>query len=182
MHAHDSDRIIECSFFIESFHDECHLGCSRRSSLAAKVLSFVTLHHLMKTSRSGFDSFTFGSSHIRCRSKYCIVRNRSLLGIRIDNHSSFSSQLLSIILLNTFFDYWVVEGSIHQFEYGQIHHNLWINLGTHHTVLHEIFIHHDVLKQFFIHHDLLNQFFIHHDLLVTFPKFSNFSHSSKSSD
>ena len=40
------------------------------------------------------------------------------------------------------------------FEYGQSHHSLRINLGMHHEILHELSIHRDVLNLFFIHHVL----------------------------
>ena len=70
--------------------------------------------------------------------------------------------------VNTFFPQILIDGlrtvPSTNFEDGQIHHTLRINLGIRHVVLNQFFIHHVVLNQFFIHHDILTN--SHHDILT----------------
>ena len=136
--------------FLDVHADRHWLQCAVACSIAAS-------HEDLR--KRGINSFTFGSALTKCRSKYCIKRNESLLGILINNHGAFS-----LTILPTIFDYQAAECSIDHFEFEQIPHSLRINFGVHQKVLHE----------FFIHHAVLNQVFIHHDVLVTFPSFPPF--------
>ena len=111
---------------------DVHVARNEKQSVACGVASSHQDLHKVTSTIDSATSFMFGSL--------------------IDNHGSFSSQLLSIILLNTFFqqfsDYWVAEGSIHQFlnticpysTFGSILAPMTefsTNFGTHHAVLNQ---------------------------------------------
>ena len=149
MHSHDADRILQYSIFIGSFHDECLLRCPCRS-----------LYRRLSP---------------RCGSSWmCMLLatiSKVLAHVVIDNHGSFSSQLLSTILLKYLFPT-IFRLGCRRFHPPIFEHNLSvfnfrINFGTHHKVLHEFWhpsrrsepiVHHNLLDLFFIHHDVMNQF------------------------
>ena len=115
---------------------------AQQSAVARHIASSHKDLHAVASIPSRSDQFSQ-----KCCSMHCIPRNKSLLGILINNHGSFSS-------INSSNNFRLLGCKMFHppiLNMDRFHHTLRINSG--------------------IRHDVLNQFFIHHDFLVTFQVF-----------